>query len=142
MTAYTQTTPLNPARWEPGLMTSVTSVYALTGAVVTADTFTFSGMFPGNSFQPIDVEVWGAELDTNASPTATIIVGNSDDDNGYVTSKTAGGAAQQFYVKGDGDLLGDTLTNTSVVVTLGGTVGTAASSGNIFVKTTYICNQA
>jgi len=126
--------------WKTGEQYSTTNSYTIGATVVTADTIEFDLMPEGVKFVT-DFELFGAEIDTNASPTGTIIAGfkGSADTDGVLASKTAGGATQQFFVKGDGAELNTATTATAIVVTVGGTLATAATSGKVFAKVTYIC---
>ena len=81
------------------------------------------------------------EGDTNATPTATLVVGDGTDADGYLTSKTWGNALGQFQMFGDGAIIGTSAhASSNVKLTSGGTVATAASSGTVFVEMTYYCS--
>lgn len=109
--------------------------YTLGGAIASGDTITFSGILGKGEKRIIGFRYYGIELDTNASPTATLIAGSEGDDNGFLTSKTAGGAIiGQLIFFGDGALI-DTITDDeNVILTVGGTVATAASDGTLYVE--------
>lgn len=138
-------TNLVAGRWEPGLEYTAVGKYTLAGAVVTGDTYTWTNLLPANGIQILDFRVNGVELDTNASPTATLIVGDATTTNGYLTSKTAGDANGQMQFFGDGAFMGlatgvtNATATRNVVGTVGGTVATAASSGDIYVYVRYYC---
>ncbi len=130
-------------RWQAGMQYEALGSYTLGGAIVTADTITWSNILPANDVQVMDFEFYGAELDTNGSPTGTLIVGDGTTTNGYLTSKVCGSANQQFFVKGDGAFIGaSTQSGRNIVATVGGTLATAASSGTVYVRVRYYCNAA
>lgn len=144
MTAYTQTTHKTVGRaGERGQQFEALSSYALTGALVNADTITFSNLLPDpNRFKVVDFEFWSPELDTNATPTTLFTIGDGTDADGYLTSK--GGAvtlsnslAGQLFYKGDGAIIGaaaGTAASRDVVLTVTAAVATGATSGNLWVK--------
>lgn len=108
--------------------------YTLGGAIASADTITFTGLLGKGKKEIVGFKYFGIELDTNASPTGTIIVGTESDDNGLLTSKVAGNANAQLIYLGDGALV-DTITDDeNLIITVGGTVATAASSGTLYVE--------
>jgi len=140
MTAYTGTNT-QVGRWQSGLEYTAVGKYALTGAVVSGDTFTWTDILPANDVQILGFTLYGAELDTNASPTATLIAGDGTDTDAYLASKTPGDANGQMQFFGDGAVIGTSdQASRSVVLTLGGTLGTAASSGTIWIAVRYYCN--
>lgn len=142
MTAYTGTNVLSTPRWSAGEEFTFSGYYALTGAVVTGDTYTWSNILPplNNKVQLLSFKIYGKELDTDASPTATLIVGDGTDTDAYLTSKTAGDATGQMKFHGDGVSMGVTITTSrDIVGTVGGTVATAATSGTIWIEGRYYC---
>lgn len=142
-TAYTGTVlTTNPAPLNAGQEFTTLGYYTLAGSVVTADTYTFANMLPNVSVQILEFKVWGQELDTNASPTATLVGGDGTTTNCYLTSKTAGDATGQMQFLGDGTAItGTAPAGKSIVLTVGGTVATAASSGTVFCSVRYRCTQ-
>jgi hypothetical protein len=102
--------------YAPGQLYSIDFEYSLLGGVVTADTFTTpSGGMPDNGITIVDTQLIMVPLDTNASPTATISVGDS-------------GSATRF------------INAARFIVTLGGTVATAASTGLIRLRVSFYCS--
>lgn len=145
MATYT-TTLLKPnTPWKTGETYTVKAKTTISGSAVgTGETFTISGLLPPGNKTISAVRHYGAEYDTNASPTATIVVGISGTTNGFITSKTAGVTAtgiSQISLEGDGTLIGTNVTATDVVVTIGGTVATGATSGDVFTEVTYVCGD-
>ena len=113
--------------------------YTLTGALVNADTITWSNVIPNGGATVVDVQLATPELDTNATPTMLFEVGNSDDRDGYILSH--GGAltlsnslADQMSAIGTGALIGTKVTNRDIVLTVTAAVATGATSGRILLK--------
>lgn len=108
---------------------------AITGHATTGDTITFSDILPFGGAIVRDVEVVSPELDTNATPTGTLIVGNSDDDNGFIT--TTGIAvettvATPLVLKSfDGALLNTHVTNRTVIIEFTAALATSATTGRV-----------
>ncbi len=141
MTALTGTVLVSP-RWDAGKEYTSVGTYALTGALVAADTITWSNLVPKGA-QVLNVSWVSPELDTHATPTATIKVGDGTDDDGFMLAFSVGiAAASLTYVStgGNGATIGSTYsTATSVVATVASAVATGATSGTIFMKVTYYC---
>lgn len=132
------TTGVKP--WKTGEQYTFIRDYTLADTIASGDTIEFD-LMPTGVKHVVDFELFGSELDTNASPTGTIIAGfkGAADTDGVLASKVAGGAGQQFFVKGDGAEMRTSTTATAIVATVGGTLATAASSGTLYAKVTYIC---
>lgn len=136
-------TVVQEGRWLAGQEFTAVGKYTLVGAIVSGDTITWSNLLPSNDVQVLSVVRYGQELDTNASPGGTEIIGDGTDTNGYLESKTSGDATGQFQAHGDGVLIGTSnQAGRDVVLTSGGTIGTAASSGTVWVAVRYYCNAA
>lgn len=128
-------------RWQSGMEYTALGAYTLVGAITNADTITFTNLLPANDTQIIAFEVFGQELDTNASPTLALTAGDGTTANGYLTSKTAGDATGQMHLIGDGAFIGaSNQASRNVVLTTSGTLGTAASSGTVYVRVRYYCS--
>lgn len=147
-TANTGTLLVAP-RWVPGQICSSLGTVTFTGSATTGDTGTIAGMVPSqNGVKHLGMTVFGTKLDAHVTDaTATLIVGDGTDTDAYLTGGLAGRdgpAADQLVIKGNGVLIGTTTTpaSTSVVITLGGTVATAASGGVLFVEYFYLCDNA
>jgi hypothetical protein len=144
MANYAGTNVLPAPRWQAGMEYTAVGYYTLGGAVSSGDTFTWTNLIPAITgtlpVRIMDFRVWGKEMDTNATPTATLIAGDGTDTDGYVASTTWGDATGQYQMFGDGALIGDDAqASDDVVLTLGGTVATAASSGTVWVAVRYYC---
>lgn len=128
-------------RWCSGMEYTALGAYTLVGSITNADTITFTNLLPANDVIILGFEYFGQELDTNASPTLALTAGDGTDADGYLTSKTAGNANGQLQLEGDGAFIGgSTQTGRDVVLTTSGTLGTAASSGTLFVRVRYYCS--
>lgn len=139
MTAYTGTIAQYGRLGEIGRQTIASGYYTLGAEIEDTDTITWDNVMPNGKFKVIDFEVWGVELDTNATPTATFTIGDETDPDGYLTTK--GGAitlsnslAGQLFYKGDGALLNTTTAGRDVVLTMTAATATGASSGKIWWK--------
>ena len=143
MTALTGTIVVAP-RWCSGYEYTAVGSYALGGAIASADTITWTTLLPQyNDVQILGLRFWGQELDTNASPTGTIIIGDGTTTNNYLESLVCGNTAAapaQLDLAGNGVVIGaSTYASKNIVATIGGTIGTAASSGTVWVSVRYYC---
>lgn len=149
-----------PARTSPGMLYTVEFQYTLAGAVVTADTFTTpAGALPSNGIRIAEVEVIMPELDTNATPTGTFVVGDATDDNRFIDAAPMGvagvttanyqmstkiniaqGTTNGVVTTGSEYLYGSG-TAPRLVMTLGGTIATAAATGTIRLKVSFYCTN-
>lgn len=137
-------TLVQSAQWQAGHEYTVLGYYTIGAAIAAADTITWTDALPPlvNAIKPIQFVLWGAELDTNASPTATVIVGDGTDTDAYLASKTAGDANGQMQFFGDGALFSSavgTVAGRNIVLTIGGTVATAAATGTVWIALRYNC---
>ena len=134
MTAYTGTNHITAGR-VLGQELTLKGYYDLTGALVNADTITWSGIIP-KGVKVVALRFFSPEMDTDASPTMTFIIGNTDDTDGFL--KTASGAfnqaTSQISYEGNGDLIGTTITNQDIVFTVNAAVATGATSGRLWVE--------
>lgn len=129
-------------KWEAGLEYTMVSKVTWATGLVTGDTFVFPTMLPPAGCQIKGGAVWGDEMDTNAAPTATLIVGDGTDTDGYLASKVAGNAPGTLLFKFDGALLGSTAAaSQTITATLGGTVATASTAGSLWCEVTYYCDR-
>lgn len=144
MTDYTGTIVV-PGRFHEGRHFKATGYYTFGATVVTGDTIAWAILpeFDYNKIQITSFKMWGAETDTDASPTGTEIVGDGTDTDNYVTSKVGGGAGQQFFICGDGELITGTdatPASRTITLTVGGTLATAnTGSGSRFIEVEYYC---
>lgn len=139
--ADTAGTILVEPKWQAGMTYEVVGELSIPEAVETGDTWTFTNILPENKVTIVGGSYNGVEFDTNASPTATVIIGDGTDTDGYLESRVGGGAESRQTFGFDGALLDATPASRSVVVTLGGTVATAASSGTATVSIRYYCSD-
>lgn len=139
MTAYTGTVTIAPTNGGLGDDHIVRGEYTFGAEIEDTDTITWTGILGKNDKKVVSFRVFGQELDTNATPTATFTVGTEDDADGLLTTK--GGAvglqnslAGQLLYFGDGALV-DTITDDEdIVLTMTAATATGASSGTIFVE--------
>lgn len=143
MTAYTGTVTIPARAGERGQQHTGLLTYALTGALVNADTITWSNAVPlGAQAKIVDLQFWSPELDTDATPTATFIIGDGTDTDGYLTTKGAAVGLQnslagQLFYKGDGAVIGTvTQASRNIVLTVNAAVATGATSGTLRIAVT------
>ena len=134
-------TVVQEGRYEPGHEYTAIGSYTLVGAITNADTITWTNLLPAYyaGIQILAVTRWGQELDTNASPSLVEILGDGSDTDGYITSATSGDATGQFQRLGDGALIGTAPASRNAVLTTSGSLGTAASTGTVWVAIRYYC---
>lgn len=130
-------------RWSAGQTHVAVGKYTLGAAIAQNDTITWTNILPGGGVEILDVTFYGVELDTNASPTGTVDLGDGTDVDGFIDGASVGLAAAgatQVIAKANGTKLGTTYdTATSIVATFPTAFATAASSGDVFVVATYNC---
>lgn len=143
MTAYTGTVTIPARAGERGIQTTGMGSYALTGALVNADTITWTDAVPlGTQAKIVGFRFFSVELDTNASPTMLFKVGDGTDDDGYLTSKGGGVGLQnslagQLAYFGDGAIIGTaTQAGRNIVLTVSAAVATGATSGTLYYEVT------
>lgn len=118
---------------------TVRGEYTLAAALEDEDTITWSGILGKNDKKIVSFRIFGVEIDTDATPTATFTVGTEDDADGLLLTK--GGAvglqnslAGQLVYFGDGALVDATVDDEDIILTVTAAVGTGATSGTIFVE--------
>lgn len=142
MADYSATIDVPGKGGDIGTQFKASGYYALTGAITghatTGDTITFTNILPFGGAKVLEVEVVCPELDTDATPTGTMIVGNSDDDNGFITTQNVGKPAQlpangaQLIAKSfDGALLNTHITNRDIIIEFTAALATSATSGTV-----------
>ncbi len=144
MTAFTGTINTIGKNGESGTQFWAIGTYDLGGAaLVNADTITWTGLLPKTGdYKVVDFEFQSPELDTNASPTGTIIIGDGTDTDAYLTTLNVGLPAvapangSQIIYGGNGASIGATITTPvpNVVLTVTGVMATSATTGVIRVK--------
>lgn len=131
------------SRWAAGQTFTAIGTYTLVGAIANADTITWTSLIPAGGVEVQQVNFYGVELDTDASPTATVDVGDGSDADGFIDGVSVGLAAagaNQILAKGNGSKIGTVYTSaTDVVATISAAVATAASSGDVRVEVIYNC---
>jgi hypothetical protein len=156
--AFSQILPYStaPAKYAAGQLYSIDFEYTLAGAVVSGDTYTVpANALPDNGITIVDTQLIFSPLDTNASPTATISVGDSGSATRFINAANAGSATAnaqlQLSINQNQGLTSGVVSSGSgyvysagsaprPVVTLGGTVATAASTGYIRLRVSFYCS--
>lgn len=163
MTAYnfSQLIPntFNGPYFEPGELYEIDFEYSLETGLASGDTITTpSGALPDNGIRILDILVSHPELDTNATPTGTYDVGDSTDQNRFLSAVVLGvngvttsgflinncinvpqGTTNGVVSTGSGYLYAAG-TSPQLILTVISAVATAASSGLIRLKVRYVCS--
>jgi hypothetical protein len=128
--------------YNPGYDHTVVGTLTLASGLANTDTITWTNILPDTPVTIRSVRLIAPELDTGATPTGTIVVGNSDDDDGYIL--VAGMAvglqnslASPLLLAGTGLLMDTKVSNRTIIATVKSAVATAASSGVIRLEVTY-----
>lgn len=144
MTALTGTVVTQGKNGELGQQYTCVGTYTLSGALVAADTITWTNILPKGKFKIVTGRYYSPELDTHASPTGTIIIGDGTDTDAYLTTTNVGLPAQApanglpLSIGMDGASIGTTFGSTTslrnVVLTVVGVMATSVTSGTIRVE--------
>lgn len=139
MTAYTGTVLIPGKNGDKGAQNIALGKLTFASALASGDTYTLTNILPLGGAKVVSVRVFGAELDTGATPTGKYKVGNSDDSDGYLVDKSAALGLQnslpsQAVYFGDGILIGTTVTNRDVVLTGITNMATGATEVSLFVE--------
>lgn len=133
MTAYTGTVTLPARGGELGSQYSALLTYTSVTALAENDTITWSNVVPNGGAKLVGFYFWSNELDTNATPTGTIVIGDGTDADAYLTTQNMGRPAQlpangsQLVYGGNGVGLGtDITTKRNIVLTVTAAVATGA----------------
>lgn len=117
-------------------------VFSLGQALNTDDTYEVDNLFPTDVYDVIieSGRVFCPRLDTNASPTATFAIGDSDDDDGLLVTKGATVAlvnslVNQVNYEFDGALIKNktTITGKKLILTPKANPTTGVTTGDIFI---------
>ena len=150
--AVTATIPV-AAKWQSGLEFTSYGYYSIGAAVAQNDTITFTDIIPAGGVEIIDVELLLPALDTNATPTATVILGDSNDDNRFIDSVYAGWNNTKISHLKFGPNVASTSSGAiatgsgyrytakaSLILKINAAVATAASSGFVGLAVRYRCS--
>lgn len=155
MTAYnfSQIIPniANGPYFEPGQYSVVNFQYSLGTGLANGDTITTPlGGLPNNGIRIEDIIVTHPQLDTNVSPTGTYDVGDSTDQNRFLSAASLGMIDSDFINIGQGTTNGVVTTgrgylyqagtDPQLILTVISNLATAASSGVINLKVCYTCS--
>ena len=148
----------NGPYFEPGQYYEVNFQYSLGTGLASGDTITTPSLgLPDNGIRIVDIIVTHPELDTNATPTGTYDVGDSGDQNRFLSAALLGvngvttsgftmtnpinvpqGTTDGIVTTGRGYLYAAG-TDPILVMTVISAVATAASTGLINMKVCYQC---
>lgn len=144
-----------PPKYEAGQLYSIDFEYSLLGAVVTGDTYTTpAGALPNEGIRIVDTLLIMPPLDTNATPTATISVGDAGSATRFINVAVAGSALaadqKKVYINQAQGLTAGVVTSGSgylyakgtapqIVGTVGGVVATAQTTGTIRMRVSFYC---
>lgn len=115
-----------------GARRPVKGVFTFAAALSTGDTYTITDLFP----YPVivhGVKVVGTVMDTHATPTLAITVGNSDDADGFLKNIVIKQTTQTNIEGFDGALIGTVISNKDVTLTVSANPGTGATSGTWYL---------
>lgn len=150
--AVTATIPVAP-KWQAGMEFTSYGYYSIGAAVAQNDTITFTDIIPAGGVEIMDVELLTPAIDSNSTPTATWIVGDSGDDNRFIdavyggwnntkishlkyginVASTSGGAV----ATGAGYRY---TAKASLIAKINAAVATAASTGFVGLAVRYRCS--
>jgi hypothetical protein len=144
-----------PAKYEAGHLYEIDFEYTLAGAVVTGDTYTTpAGALPDGGIRIVDTQLVFPPLDTNATPTATISMGDAGLATRFINAALAGTSIateqKKVFINQAQGLTAGVVTSGSgylypkgtapvLVGTVGGVVATAQTVGTIRLKVIYYC---
>ena len=147
MTNYNATIDVPGKRGELGMQFTASGFYALGGAITghasTGDTITFPNILPNGGVKVLAVEVSAPELDAHATPTGTMIVGNSDDDNGYIAvtsvavNKSNSLAEGLFRKSSNEELIGTKVTNRDIIIEFVSALESSVTTGTVRLNVLY-----
>lgn len=162
MTAYTFSSIYpdlaSPPRYEDGIEYVIEFQYSLGATIVTGDTITTpANALPINGIRIIDTTLITPRLDTNATPTGTMSVGDSGLATRFISAAPMGvtGVTSATYqmqnninvvqgltngvVSTGSQYLYGAGTSPQLILTFGGTIATAASTGLIRLLVKFRC---
>lgn len=135
------------SRWQAGAEYTGAGYYTIGAAVAENDTITFTNIIPANGVQIISTKLQIPKLDTHATPTATLILGDATDDNRFLNDVAGGWDDEVSYATYDINVAGTAdagsgyvyTAATSLVLTINAAVATAASTGHVALWVRYYC---
>lgn len=148
---------VHPPKYNPGEMYAIDFEYTIAGTIVTGDTYTTpANALPANGIRIVDTQLVISAQDTNATPTSTISVGDSGSATRFVNAANGGNATSNVQLHiwinqnqvltsgvvsaGSGYLYGaSNATAPQIIVTVGGTIATAATTGFVRLRVTFYC---
>lgn len=147
---------VHPPKYNPGELYIIDFEYTIGATIVTGDTYTTpANALPGNGIRIIDTMLIFSPQDTNATPTSTISVGDSGSATRFINAANGGSATSNAQLHlfinqnqaltsgvvsaGSGYLYGASAAAPQIVVTVGGTLATAASTGYVRLRVKFYC---
>ena len=133
MAAITGTLVESPNLGLPGRREPVLAKFTFAAALATTDTYSISDLFP----KPVkihSVRVIGDIMDTNATPTLDIAIGNSDDADGFLKDIVITQTGQTNIVGFDGALIKSVISNPDITMTVNADPATGATSGTWYLE--------
>jgi hypothetical protein len=134
-------TNLVSQKWKEGDVQVFKGKHTIATTLASADTITWTNALPNmGGVTVLDVLVDGVPMDKHGSPTGTFILGTTTDTNGLII---AGAASLAVPQTGAGAQIGAVVTDTDIILTLGGTVATggADGDGDVYVTVVYGCGD-
>jgi len=120
-----------------GMERRVLGSFTFSAALVTTDTYTIANLFPVDlTYKVKSFKLWGTIMDTNATPTLAVSVGNSDDADGYLAATVIDGIQDNAVIGGTGAFIGDDtgVKNKDLTMTVTADPATGATSGTWFFE--------
>ena len=133
MAAITGTVTAVGKNGEKGMLYFARGVFTFSAALVTTDTYNISNLLPRGGARIVAGRIVGSKMDTNATPQLAFRIGNSDDDDGYLTQQTQGTGTQTGF-SFDGALVNQVVTNRNLSMTVNTNPATGATSGTFNIE--------
>jgi|DEB0MinimDraft_6_1074348.scaffolds.fasta_scaffold117591_1 hypothetical protein len=140
MTDFTGTLVVEPRIGDLDKVCHTKVLFTLTEALATTNSYTFTPFIDGYYSVVEDVQLYGVNADTNATPTGTYTLGTTDDKDGLLTTKAMSVALQnslasQVNYFGDGDLIKNqtVITGDTLELDVTANPATGATAGDIWI---------
>jgi len=132
MAAITGSLVYKPQLGLVGSTEVVRAKFTFAAALATTDTYDITGLFP-YPVQIKGVKLFGDVMDTNATKTLAVSVGNSDDADGFLEDIVLGQTVQTS-ISGTGALIGTIIDNKDIAMVVSANPATAATSGTFILE--------
>jgi len=149
--AVTATIPV-ASKWQAGHELTGYGYYNIGAAVAQNDTITFTDIIPAGGVEIVDVIIDTPKIDTNATPTALWIVGDSGDNDRFINDVSGGWDDETTRIRYGVNVastssgvidtgVGYRYTGAaSLIAKIDAAVATAASSGFVALMVRYRCS--